>query len=309
MEEVKNTNQVQQSKTKKIVFYTTITVLAAVVVFLIINLTTTKSRYNSLLADKEFQKMELIGELDSLMSEHEQIKVSYGELSQQLAEKDSVINAEATEIKRLLNYEWEYKKIKKKFNQLQAISKSYIGQMDSLYQVNASLREENTQIKNDIQVERKKNVVLMKEKEQLTKKIETASTIAAFDVSANSFHLTGTKERETDKAKRTNLIRVCFSLMENKIIEPGNINVYVRIAMPDGAIICDTSDDAKSFDFNGNILQYTVKQSIDYDGNMIDDICVEWEKTDLSESLPEGTYYVNLFTETLEIGQTHFILK
>ena len=43
-------------------------------------------------------QMELQNQLDSLLTEHERVKVSYGELSNSLSERDSIINAKAREI-------------------------------------------------------------------------------------------------------------------------------------------------------------------------------------------------------------------
>ncbi|MDR2083479.1 MAG: hypothetical protein LBP67_00565 [Bacteroidales bacterium] len=296
-------------KSIKPIIYIVLAVLLIAIVVLIIIFSSTKSKYERLVGEKEYQRQELLMELDSLMYQHEEIKISYGELAKQLEEKDSIINAEAKEIKRLLNFEWEYYKIRKKVTQLQEISKSYVVQMDSLYTVNAELVKENTQIKKDIQVERKKNVELAKEKEELSRKINLASAVKAFDINAECFHTTGSRERKTDKAKRTNLIRMCFSVMENPLIEGDNINVYARIAMPDGTIITDDTGDIYSFEYRGNVLQYTVKSTLKYTGETLSNICLDWQKLDMSESLPEGLYYINLFTEEFEIGQTYFELR
>ena len=259
---------------KSLLLFIIIGVLAALSIFLIIYLSTTKSKFDKLYNEKEYQRQELMNELDTLIKEHEAIKVSYGELSMQLEEKDSIINAKADEIKKLLGYEWEYVKIKKKFNQLQKISKSYVTQMDSLYTVNATLIEENTQIKKDIQVEKKKNVELSKEKAALVKKLDVASVIKAYEVDASCFHLTGSNEKATDKAKRTNLIRVCFSLLENALIETDKLTVYARIALPDGTIITEEGD-VSTFVFQGNVLQYTMVKTINYNGTAMNNICID----------------------------------
>ncbi len=49
-----------------------------------------------------------------MMVEHQRIKDEYGAISDSLFVKDSIIEANAIEIKKLLNTEWEYYKIKKK---------------------------------------------------------------------------------------------------------------------------------------------------------------------------------------------------
>ena len=81
--------------------------------------------------------------MDSLLKVHNDLKESYGELSLELAEKDSIIQADAVEIKKLLDSQWDYNRIKKKVTQLQEISQRYVRQMDSLYTVNRELVAEN----------------------------------------------------------------------------------------------------------------------------------------------------------------------
>ncbi len=127
-------------------------VLAIVVIGLIIMLFSTRSNLKGLLAEKEQQRLELKQELDSLLVEHEKVKVEYGQLADSLLIKDSVIQANATEIRRLLDTEWEYYKVKKKLGQLQLVAQGYVMQIDSLYRVNASLSEENVAIKKDLKV-------------------------------------------------------------------------------------------------------------------------------------------------------------
>ena len=105
-----------------------------------------KAEYEQLAKEKAQMKAELESELDSLMSEHTMIKEQYGELSDSLMVKDSLIVANAKEIKSLLNYKWEYYKIKKKLSRLQTVSQNYVRQMDSLYTVNTVLTEENMQM-------------------------------------------------------------------------------------------------------------------------------------------------------------------
>jgi len=297
------------NKKVKPILYIVLAVLVIAVIGLIIVFLSTKTDFTRLVEEKEQQRQELLLELDSLTRQHEEIKLSYGDLSKQLEEKDSIINAEAAEIKRLLNVEWEYRKIRKKVTQLQEISKSYVVQMDSLYTVNANLVKENTQIKQDIQAERKKNVELTKEKEALSKKVDIASSIKAFEIDAECFHSTSSRDRKTDKANRTNLVKVCFSLMENQLINKGQMTVYARIAMPDGTIICDDISDAYSFEYGGSTLQFTTKTSLVYTGDALNNICMDWEKLDATMSLPVGLYYINLFTEEFEIGQTYFELR
>jgi flagellar basal body-associated protein FliL len=83
--------------------------------------------------DREYIKTSLNNELDSLMSEHQSVKQEYGELTEQMTEKDSLIQANAEESTRLLSINYDYRKVKRQLKILRNIQQGYIDQLDSLY--------------------------------------------------------------------------------------------------------------------------------------------------------------------------------
>ena len=70
------------------------------------------------------EKDQLQAELNSLMAEHNRIKEQYEDVSGLLSEKDSIIMANAEEIKALINSQADYRKIKKQLARLQILLKS-----------------------------------------------------------------------------------------------------------------------------------------------------------------------------------------
>jgi hypothetical protein len=134
-----------------------------------------KSEYAGLAEEKEMMKKELQTELDSLMIEHEIIKEQYGDLSDSLMLKDSLITAKAQEINDLLNFKWEYYKVKKKLDRLRVVAKTYVHEMDSLYTVNNVLVEENKEIKKKYNEEKEAKKRALKGKTQLSDKLTETS--------------------------------------------------------------------------------------------------------------------------------------
>lgn len=261
-----------------------------------------------LLAEKESQRIELEKELDSLVVQHENFKQAYGKLSDSLKIKDSIIIANAVEIKKLLNTKWEYYKIKKKLTRLQVIAQGYVRQMDSLYTVNSQLSDENLKIKEQIKIEKQKNKTLQKTKEELKGKVDQASILQVFNLSATPVHKRGSgKEIPTDKIRRVDRVKVCFTLGKNTIIEPGNKILYVRIARPNKEILVKGRGDTYSFMFNGNKLQYSIKQKIDYENESMD-LCLYWNRRSTLELKP-GLYHVDIYEGNNQIGYTNFTLK
>ena len=268
-----------------------------------------KSDLEVLRVEKEIQRVELQGELDSLMNEHALIKAEYGTLSDSLYVKDSIIQANASEIRKLLDTQWEYYKIKKKLELLQKVSQGYIRQMDSLYRVNEALTEENAMIRQDLQVARVENEEIAKDREILTEIVGQASILQAYNLNAFGIRDRGTgKDKETDKASRLDKIKVCFTIGENKIVEPGTKEVYIRIAQPDELILTRGRSDEYTFMYKGDKIQYSIKKLIDYQNTSMD-LCLYWGKTSPEKEMQTGVYHVEVFYQEEVIGHTQFVLK
>lgn len=259
--------------------------------------------------EKEAQRIELQGELEVLVNEHEKIKLAYGDLAESLNVKDSVITANAKEIKNLINYKWDYRRIQKKLDNLRVVTQNYVTQMDSLYTVNEQLVEENLNIKRRYNSEQRKNIVLEKEKEQLADKIVEASVLEAYNIMASGIYVkrSGT-EVKTEKARRINKIKVCFTLSKNVVILPGLKDVYVRITRPDEKILSPGIAEDFVFDYKGETIQYSIFEQADYDGEAID-LCLVWEKKFKEIEMLEGNYEVIVFADGQEIGTANFLLK
>ena len=92
-------------KNRKLLYVALAALLMALVfvIVLAVKNTSIKGDLKTLEAEKELQRIDFQAEVDSLMKVHNELKESYGELSQELAEKDSIIQADAVEIKKLLD--------------------------------------------------------------------------------------------------------------------------------------------------------------------------------------------------------------
>ena len=285
----------------------TIGVLVAVIAVMAYMLFNQKKEVVMLTQASSDQNFELQTELDSLLAEHDRVKMAYGSLSESLTEKDSIINVKADEIKKLIGVRSELSVVKKKLLQLQLITKGYEKQIDSLYTVNRELKNENQKIKTDYNLEQQKTADLSKDKEQLNQKISGAAVLKAYKVTAVPLKAQGTeKEKVTDKAARTDKIKVCFTVSENKLVSPGYQRFFVRIAKPDKTIL--TRGPAYTFQFLGQTLQFSAMETLNYEGDAAD-ICTYFENSVKGAELPKGHYLVNIFTEDREIGQATFDLK
>ena len=299
----------KKKKSKPIWLYAILGVLAIALAFLLVRNSSLKTDNEALEAEKEMQRLDFQAEVDSLMKVHNELKDNYGELSQQLAEKDSIIQADAVEIKKLLDSQWDYYLVKKKLAALQEISQHYVRQMDSLYTVNRELVAENERIREEFQNERRQNTNLTRQKEELTNKLNQAATLKLFNYSAQAVRFKGNGgETATDRASRAERIRIDFTVAANDIVQPGTKLFYVRIANPNRAIISKGTGDEYSFKSNGETLQFTEKVRVNYDGKETA-VRAYYVKPDAYEMMP-GTYFIDVYEEGGKlIGQTAIDLK
>lgn len=268
-----------------------------------------KSKYESMVKDKEVERTILQYELDDLMAAHDSIKNEYGTLADSLSVKDSIIQANAAEIKSLLNYKWEYHKVNKKLKLLRKIAQGYVVQMDSLFTVNRDLKEENEKIRQQYSREQDRTRKLTRDKEDLVEKVVQATVLRAYNVEASTVRFTGSgRERITDKAKKVERVKVCFTLGENKLVNPGPKTVYIRIIRPDNVVVTQKVGEDYSFNFNGETLEYTTKKIVDYQ-NQDTWVCLNWNKKSKTEAAMIGIYNVFVYADGFEIGKSSFELK
>lgn len=288
--------------------YILLVVLALGIIGLSVWLISLKGEMNDLLVEKNIQKFELEQELEKMMADHALLKENYGEVSDSLAALDSLIQANATEIKELLNYKWEFFTVKKKLDRLQVVAQGYVRQMDSIVTVNQELTQENFQIKEEIKQQKREYKSLEKVRDDLTEKVDEASILSVYNLKGDPvYYKSGGKEVESDKIRRVNRVRVCFTVGANTIVQAGSKTLYVRIAQPDKEILVPGRGNEYSFLSNGEQLQYSIKKDFNYENEAMQ-ICVNWDKRDTQEMFA-GTYHVDIFDGDNNIGHTTFTLK
>lgn len=298
--------QIQLEKLKK-KYNTIIAILSVIIVVLAVLLIMVKSNVNTIVVEKETaveQRDELKFELEELLAEHELIKSEYGQLTDQLTEKDSMIIAQAKEIEKLINSQADHRRIKRQLDYLRGITQGYVNQIDSLYTVNQQLTEEIVTTRKSLDSEKQRTFELSQQKTGLEEKITSAAVLRAYNISVKALNLRSSgKESETDRARRADAIKICFTLSENSLIPAGTKDIYVRIARPDNYIL---TQGGYSFIYQGNRIQYSEKGNVNYNQKS-QNVCVTYNRGEVE--LKAGKYGVSIFADDNEIGSTSFELK
>jgi len=300
MEDSTKTNN--NTKKYKIIIW----VLSIIIVVLLWQLIVTKTKVNTFIIEKEKainERQGLQKELDSLLVEHEKIKKESGIMTAELKRKDSIIEANAAEIQKLIASNIGKNQIQRKLEYLRSITQDYVDQIDKLLKENQSLKEEIKDVQENYVSEKQKAAVLEKDKENLNNQITKAAVLQAYNVTVQGikFKQGGKKEEIVDKAKRIDKLKISFTLSKNPLVSPGVKDVYVRIARPDNLILNDGGD----FDLNGQKIMYSLKESVTYQNKPIP-ITLYYEKSD---RIVAGTYHVSIFIDGQEIGTGQVTLK
>lgn len=243
------------------------------------------------------EKVELEGKLNSLITEYDSI----------MTENDSInalLKTEQEKIRRLLKYRAsDATKIvmyKKELETLRDVMRSYIVQIDSLNTKNLELTAENVRVRTRLREVESDKEKLTKETEELSSKVQMASVLTAKNVNVEALNK---NSKPKDKASKIEKVKVCFTIRENAIAQPGTKDIYLRIIRPDDVVL--TSDINNIFDYNGEKVVYSAMRQLEYDNKDID-MCIYWDR---DEELIDGIYTVILYCEGYEIGYTTFALK
>jgi hypothetical protein len=277
-------------------------VLLAVVSVYLYNLLSQKEKqnlqYQEVQQVLEEEKNSLQGELKDLMEEYESMKSTNDSMNQKL-------EAQQAKIKKLLTYNAsnleKIKLYKKELVTLREIMKSYIVQIDSLNQKNQTLVAENNEVKGRLEQSRVTTKELTQQKDELSKKVQQASVLSAKNIIVTALNK---RSRENIKADRIAKLKVCFSVRENSIVQPGPRIVYVRIARPDELVLTSSADNLMKF--QGEQVVYSEKREIEYENADID-LCIFYD-VKAGELIP-GIYKVDLFADGSLIGSSSITLK
>jgi len=270
-----------------------------------------KPVFNSEYIQTVEENEKLQSELEQLLNEHERIKQEYGALSEQLTEKDSIILANADEIKKLIASQADYRKIKRQLERLQNIAKEYVEEIDQLYTENRQLKEENTQVKAQLTEKKKEIAAIKKDKEELDVTISTAAVHQAYNIYSRAVYFKSKNKEEiiTEKANRVQQIKTTFILGANSLIPSGPVTVYCRIAVPGtGRILMPGTGDAFAFDYQGEKLQYSAKKTVNYNNDAAESVTIVWDLVDKDKAVP-GKYMVQLYMDDHFLGEATFDLK
>lgn len=303
-----NPEQQKDQDSKKVIVLIVITILLGVNALLLWQFFDKKTHLEQVSRELDTtmaEKESLSAELQRVKTEYEKLNQENASLQNQLSAKDEEIRLKIAQIQKLIasGDAVQLKKAKEELTALKALNQTYVLQMDSLKTANKQLTDENVSLNQNLTTVTTKVNSLTQENSLLSNKVAIASVLKTANLRAFGVRYKGSgKETETSKAKNTDRIKTCFTIMENLVVDKGPKDIFVRVLSPDGAVMSTSSE---TFIFNGQATLYTTKESIMYE-NRDTELCVYWEK---GNTYNPGKYTIELYCENNQIGVAALELK
>ncbi|MDQ3049934.1 MAG: hypothetical protein M3Q95_03510 [Bacteroidota bacterium] len=251
------------------------------------------------------EKESLSAELQRMKVEYEKINQENSSLQTQLSTKDEEIKSKMAQIQKLINSgdAAQLRQAREELTALRFMNENYIAQLDSLKLVNDELNAQNTNLNSSLLSERGRIENLTQQNSMLANKVAIGSVLKTLNLKATGVkYKTSGKETETNKASAVSKIRICFTVLENLIVDKGTKDAYIRVLSPDGAVMSTSSE---TFQFNNQATLYTTRESFEYD-NKQTDLCLYWTK---GSQYTKGKYTIEVYVEGSLIGATNLNLK
>lgn len=256
--------------------------------------------------DLTAEKSALTLELEEMLAQYDSVSTDNEEMREQVAEQKAQIEQLLAQAEKHKDDAYAIYKLRKEAATLREVMKDYLVTIDSLNTLNQTLIAEKAEVKMELSSQKQENQQLNNKNEELAKKVELGSKLKALDlVSIGQRVKNSTEHRETDRAKRVDKIKTCFTIDKNEVTKPGKKDIYLRIVDPNGEVLSYGQTEEYMFTYEDKEGLYSRKEELMYENEELD-MCLYWDV--LKEPI-EGKYIVEVYAEGYLIGTTDFELK
>ena len=245
-------------------------------------------------------------ELEDMLAQYDSVSTDNEDMLAQISEQKEQIEKMLKEAEKHKDDAWVIYKLRKEASTLRDVMKNYLVTIDSLNTANQELIVQKAEVETKLSKQKEQNTELSDKNDKLAEKVKIGSKLKAVDlISFGQRVKNNTVHRETDRAKRTDKIKTCFTIDKNEVTKPGKKIIYLRIIGPDGGVLSFDQSKEYMFTYDGKEGLYSRKEEIVYEGEETD-MCLYWDMVD--EAL-EGKYIVEMYAEDYMMGTTTFQLK
>lgn len=255
------------------------------------------------------EKHQLKTEVDRIEAELDRIIQDNPTISNALMDNQTEARAQIANLRYRLSTgevsDKEIKVVRFEVQNLRYLVDDYTLNIEKLKSENAKLFSEKKELEQTVHSTTKKVNQLTNENEVLLGKVETASGLKLSGIAINAIQLRSReREKVETRAKRIDMLRIDFDIVENSLAEKGKREVFLRVMDPNGNLLTVNNN---TFHANGRTMQYTFKTTIDFlnDGKKYS---IDW-KPEEDASFQKGIYTVVLYADNFTMGRGEVTLK
>lgn len=296
---MENQNQNNNSKLKAIILVLSLLLLGSL--GYMFKMSTDSKKMQTEMSNETTAKEEALMELAQLKTTYDAAIAENTSLSEELvAERDKVVKL-MEEIKAVKGSPETIARYKRQIADLQSKMENLIRENDALKKMNEQLTTEIDSTKTILIEANEYNQVLIGQNEELSKTVEKASKLSVLNLKTGAYKVRNSgKEVETDKARRADILKVSFTIAENKVAKSGDKDYYVQIIDSKNNVL----GEKKNAEFGDQSLVYSFITTVSYDNNT-----VNVSENLKGESFEKGTYFVNIFDKGELVSKTSFTLR
>jgi hypothetical protein len=235
-----------------------------------------KTTYDAAIAENTSMSDELIKERDKVITLMDDLKKSKGDVASMA-------------------------KYKTQFSNLQKNLKVLMTENDNLKKQNVTLTVQRDSTKVVLDESIKSNEALSTQNTEMSKTLEKASKLAILNTKTAAYKQRSSgRQIETDKANRTDILKVSFTIAENKVAKPGIKSYYIQVIDANNNVL----GEKKIEKFGAQSLTYSFITNVKYNNETID------VSEDLAEKeFEKGLYTINVYDKDQLVAKTTFTLK
>jgi len=284
------------------------TSLKAIIAVLAVLLVASLVYVFKLTSDAEVVQSELVktvSEKEDVLKDLQELKATYDaailentSMSEELIkEREKVLNL----IQEVKQSKGDVSKFKSQFVKLQSDMKTLLAENEVLKKQNTTLTVQRDSTTVVLGESKKQNTVLVTKNEELSKTVDLGSKLTVLNMKTSAYKMKSSgKQIATERAGRADVLKVSFTIAENKIAKSGDKTYYVQVIDSKSNVL----GEKKSETFGTKSLTYSFSTVVKYSNKTVD----------ISEDLPgknfeKGTYFVNVFDRDELVSKTSFTLK
>ena len=192
-------------------------------------------------------------------------------------------------------------KYKSLYLALESKMKGLMQEVEVLKKDNAKLTTQRDSTVMVLGEAKKYNEVLVGQNEELSKTVEVASKLTVSNLKTAAYKLRSSgKQIETEKARKADVLKISFTIAENKVAKKGDKTYYVQVIDSKNNVL----GEKKTESFGSNSLTYSFETTVKYENKSVN----------VTQDLPgqnfeKGTYFVNVFDKGELVSKSSFSLR